>query len=249
MNKELELQRKDFFGLKIVNAEWPQWQEELKKILTGKKLQVVMTPNPEQIMLARKDGRFLECLRQADYLIPDGEGLVWAAKLRERLTGADSGQEILKIATEKKLKILLLGGRYQSDDKGQLRIKNGANENVIFYTQGYQNVEKPIQSEEKAVKLLIADIRPEVVLVAFGAPKQEKWLIEHRQFLQENGVRLGMAMGGTFDFLTGKIARAPKSWQKWHLEWLWRLGQEPQRITRQLVLPRYVWLVLTEQIK
>lgn len=242
------MQNKKFFGLNLVDEKWTAWQEDLAQLLDEKELKLVMTPNPEQIMLARRERRFLEYLRAADYLLPDGQGLVWAVKVQTRLTGADTVKEILKIAAEKKMKVLLIGGRYESET-GQLRVKNGDGETMIFYTQGYQNIKKIAQSEEKSLQLLISELKPEVVLVALGAPMQEKWLVEHKEMLQENGVRLAMSVGGSFDFLLGKLKRAPQSWQNCHLEWLWRLIQEPGRIKRQLVLPQFAWLVITGRLK
>jgi N-acetylglucosaminyldiphosphoundecaprenol N-acetyl-beta-D-mannosaminyltransferase len=200
-------------------------------------------------MLARREKRFLELLQQANVLLPDGHGLVWASGAQARLTGSDSVKEILKIATEKKLKVLLIGGNYQANEKGELIIVNGIEKSVIFYTKGYQNISKVDQNEEKEVKLLISEIKPDIVFLAFGAPKQEEWLVSHREFLKNNQVKLAMTVGGSFDFLLNKIKRAPVLWQKLCLEWLWRLIQEPKRLKRQLVLPQFAFLVITGQIK
>ena len=240
------LATKEFFGLQIVNENWLTWHAWLKILLSTQKnsLKVILTPNPEQVMLARSDKRFYQSLKNADVLLPDGVGLVWASGVRAQLTGSDSVVEILRLARAQKLKILLIGGHYQSDKNGQLM----ADQTLIYYTQGYQNINKPTQIETDAVKLLISGIKPDVVLVAFGAPAQEKWLQASRRFLQKNGVRLAMSVGGSFDFILGKIKRAPVSWRKLHLEWLWRLFQEPSRWHRQLALPRFVFLVWLKRI-
>lgn len=240
---------KRFFTLNLLNQSWAEWRLDLNIMLKQKELQLIMTPNPEQIMLARREKRFLELLQQADILLPDGQGLVWASGVKERLTGSDSVKEILKIAAVQKLKVLLIGGNYQANEKGELIIVNGTDESMIFYTKGYQNISKIDQNEEKGVKLLISTIKPDIVLLAFGAPKQEEWLINHRELLEESQTRLAMAVGGSFDFLLNKVKRAPKTWQKLHLEWLWRLIQEPKRLKRQLVLPQFVFLALTGQLK
>jgi N-acetylglucosaminyldiphosphoundecaprenol N-acetyl-beta-D-mannosaminyltransferase len=83
--------------------------------------------------------------------------------------------------------------------------------------------------------------------VGLGAPTQEKWIVAHRAFLEKNEVKLAMAVGGTFDFLTGKLRRAPKKWQKWRLEWFYRLVQEPARWRRQLALPCFALRVLFDK--
>lgn len=240
---------KHFFNLDLLDESWQEWQNEMTEVLSREKLTLIMTPNPEQIMLAQKDERFLKLLQQADILLPDGYGLVWASKVRERLTGSDSVKEILKIAQKKQLKILLIGGNYQANEKGELMIPNEMDQSAIFYTKGYVNISKIDQNEEKEVKLLISHIKPDIIFLAFGAPKQEQWLIDHKNFLQTEKVKLAMVVGGSFDFLLNKIKRAPLLWQKLRLEWLWRLIQEPKRIKRQLTLPQFAFLVMTNQIK
>ncbi len=243
------LKTKTFFGLKIVNESWQQWQEELKEMMRREQLTIIMTPNPEQIMRARRDEMFLANLQKADWLIPDGEGLIWAAKLKERLTGSDTVKEILSLVKEEKKKVLLIGGRYQADENNELKLRLQKQRVTINYASAYKNVRKKTNEEEKKLKETIEKLKPEVVLVAFGAPEQEKWLIEHKELLKQNGTHLAMVVGGSFDFLTGKLKRAPYSWQKARLEWLWRLLQEPQRAKRQLVLPQFAWLVLTKKIR
>ena len=239
---------KRFFNLDILNETWEEWRADLKDILNQEKLKLIMTPNPEQIMLARKEKRFLKLLQEADVLLPDGQGLVWASGAKTRLTGSDSVEEILKIAREKKLKALLIGGDYQTNKENQLVIP-GTKLNMIFYTKGYQNITKVDQNEEKEVKLLISTIKPDILFLAFGAPKQEEWLVNHRDLLTKNQVKLAMVVGGSFDFLLNKVKRAPLLWQKLHGEWLWRLIQEPKRLKRQLVLPQFAFLVVTGRIK
>lgn len=239
---------KRFFDLDILSESWKEWQTDLEDILNQEKLKLIMTPNPEQIMLARREKRFLKLLQEADVLLPDGQGLVWASGVKTRLTGSDSVKEILKIAREKKLKVLLIGGNYQANKGNQLIIP-GTKENMIFYTKGYQNITKVDQNEEKTVELLISTIKPDIVFLAFGAPKQEEWLVNHRDLLAKNQVKLAMVVGGSFDFLLNKVKRAPFLWQKLHGEWLWRLIQEPKRLKRQLVLPQFAFLVVTGRIK
>jgi exopolysaccharide biosynthesis WecB/TagA/CpsF family protein len=161
-------------------------------------------------------------------------------------------EQILGLIKKYRLKVLLIGGRYVSDISSMLdveidsEIKVGGKlrieENDIFYIEGYKNILLPTQSEIKAVQMVIAGLKPRVVLVALGAPVQEKWLVENRALMAKMGVRLGMAVGGSFDFLLGKVKRAPKKWQSGGWEWLWRLGQEPHRWRRQLALPKFVLL-------
>lgn len=242
----MKLERKKFWDLQVVNTDEKSWFLWLQMHLTRKKspTQIIMTPNPEQLVQARGDEKFHVALRQADILLPDGNGLVWAAKLKGRLTGADTVVELLKLAKRNHQRVLLIGGRYRSDEKGMLKVKIPGLQTEIYYTQGYQMVAEMSNSETKDIEALIREIKPTVVLVALGAPWQEKWLMMEKEILANNKVKVAMAVGGSFDFLFERVKRAPVKWQRWQLEWLWRLLHEPWRWRRQLRLPRFIILTL-----
>ncbi len=241
----MDVKTKVFWGLAIVDApreRFEAWLEDV--VLRGERLQIVMTPNPEQLMLARRDAQLASDLVAADVRIPDGAGLVWAGKFTARLTGADTCERLLAWVREGKIKIVLLGGHYESSDTGELIIA-GKQMSGVFYTEGYKRFVEATPNEEEQVRALIQKVKPDVVLVALGAPQQERWLIAHRDFLAGVGVRLAMAVGGSFDFITGKVKRAPAWMRQSRLEWLYRLWQEPWRWRRQLVLPGFIIRKLT----
>ncbi|MBQ6450275.1 WecB/TagA/CpsF family glycosyltransferase [bacterium] len=244
----MSIKTKAFWDLRLVDVSWQEWGELLHVLLARQSASttIIMTPNPEQIVLAARDEAFHDCLRAADYLLPDGQGLVWASGAAARLTGADTCLALLALAHKQNLKILLVGGRYQAPD-GRLRVVANGQTYDLAYAPGYQQARQPTDQEEQAIRALIAHLRPEIVLVALGAPTQEQWLIDHRELLRQSRVRLAMAVGGSFDFLTGRLRRAPTLWQKFHLEWLYRLWQEPHRWRRQLALPVFVYKKITGQ--
>ncbi len=99
----------------------------------------------------------------------------------------------------------------------------------------------PRADEEEAIVARIAAARPHVLFVAYGAPAQDLWIARTQPRLQ---IPLAMGVGGSLDFIAGVRQRAPASVQRLHLEWLFRLLQEPWRWRRQLALPRFVWAVL-----
>lgn len=241
-----DMKRKAFWDLPLVAVNESEWQAELMKLVgrPQKCTQIVYTPNPEQLVLASRDEEFHELLRQADYLIPDGVGLVWASGVPARLTGADSVEFLLRYAWKHHLRVLLIGGRYQAREN-KLILRLDGQEMAINYACGYEQAQMPTKDEENRVQNLIKKIKPTIVMVALGAPAQEKWLAEHRMLLSENEVSLAMAVGGSFDFLTGKLKRAPVWMRQWRLEWLYRLVQEPKRWRRQLALPVFVLKKLT----
>ena len=104
--------------------------------------------------------------------------------------------------------------------------------NIVGVHDGYLN-----QETEKEVIDEINKLKPNVLFVAMGAPKQEKWIFNHKDELK---VDVATGQGGTFDYEAGRIKRAPKAIQKLGIEWMWRLAIEPKRIIRMSVLPIYV---------
>jgi len=115
-----------------------------------------------------------------------------------------------------------------------------------YWHEGYQDVSVPTAEEEQLLKKAITKLQPDIVFVAFGAPYQEAWLIQHRRVLEQAGTKIGMVVGGSFDVLLGRIKRAPQLIQKIGLEWLFRLIQQPHRFKRQLKLLEYIRLVFIE---
>lgn len=218
------------------------------QLVAGKKLQLVFTPNAEQIVLASKDPDFLQTLSQADYLLPDGMGLVWALNHFSRkgwlsnqhfvrLAGVEVAEALIKKARLAGWRVLVIGGR----DYCQYSDFWTAN---IQWQAGYQSVKNPNSKEEQQLRLAIKNFHPDLVLVALGAPYQEKWLIEHQPLLEQSGVKLAMVVGGAMDIILGKLKRAPVLMSQLGLEWLFRLMQEPHRWRRQLSLLEFVWWVV-----
>jgi len=219
----------------------------------GKKTKVVVTPNPEQVVFSRGNKRFLSIIQHVDIVLPDGVGVVWASKIlavfgksksiSKRIAGVDVVIKLLEIAAHQKLKVLVIGGwDYQNID-------DHFSKNNIKWLRGYQNVRQPQSDEEKRVREIIEEYRPDVVFVAFGAPHQEFWIDEHLKLLNSAGVGVVMAVGGSFDYLLGKVRRAPKWLQLLGLEWLFRLVVEPWRWRRQFRLLQFISLTFQELFK
>lgn len=212
----------------------------------GRELSVVFTPNPEQVELAQRSPEFAQLLRAADVLLPDGEGLVWAARRQgvalARVTGREVVQQWLDQPIKDLPRTLLLGGQGSAaEDLARLVDPTGYR---VRGLAGYKRVTKPTDSEQAAVEAMILRWKPQVVLVGFGAPSQEAWIIEHKEMLQLSGVRVAMAVGGTFDVLSGQLSAPPDWIVGLKGEWLFRLWQQPSRWRRQVWLVRFVWRVL-----
>lgn len=214
------------------------------------KLAYIFTPNPEQVMEAQTNMQFKQDLQAADWLLPDGSGLLWAARwlqpsqpLAERIPGVEVVEKLLSLATAQHYRVLVLGGQAPAAYQ-QLFSRLREQGLQIEWLPGYQQVTQPQSAEEQAILHTLEKLRPQLVFVAFGAPHQERWCISHRNELEKAGVKLAMVVGGSFDFIAGVIPRAPVAWQKLHLEWLYRLWQEPWRWRRQLKLVQFVALTI-----
>lgn len=328
----------------------------------GEGLEVVFTPNPEQVVMANEDDRFCDILSKSSINIPDGVGLVWASRwksgekgkwffenwlfgkrsngdgkslknmenrgqvdvgrqgdnrsqplnprgmyrdvranpnfyLRERIAGVELAEELVEFCVENGLKAMLVGGEkgvaraasaeiqksnlppllklpttfklrgtgrragknqkrnskfttFGKDEDRESRVTSHESRTMQgdFWIKGIQGLENVASATNKEKKKLLEEIekfRPALVLVGFGAPKQEEWVVENRVFLEKVGVRVVMVVGGALDVWAGKVKRAPRVVRFLGLEWLWRLVQEPWRWRRQLRLLKFVRLVIS----
>ncbi len=247
----------NLFGFRILAVQKTEFFSYLDELIEKNQhcqTQLIMTPNSEQVVLARHDRAFAANLQKADWLLPDGSGLVWAAsilkffgKLERRIIERIAGVEVVEYLLQKNLKTLIIGGRdylgsyqgeFYEDQKSLKVIKPN-----LFWTEAYQEKTDVLPIEEAALVKIISKLKPELVFVALGAPDQERWLIEHRALLEQNQVKIAMAVGGSFDFIFAKVQRAPRFWQQLGMEWLWRLIKQPWRGKRQLKLLEYIYLV------
>lgn len=213
----------------------------------SRKLSYIVTPNPEQIVLANTSLEFNQALNQADLYLPDGAGLViarqWlhflgkATSVQERITGVGVVMHLLALAAAQNYRVVVVGGRgYESYLQ--------AHPTAFKWIEGYRTAAQPTAAEEQAVGAQLRALKPDIVLVALGAPWQEQWVVSHHALLTQLNVKVVMVVGGAIDFVTGKVRRAPRGWQHLGLEWLYRLIQEPWRWKRQLSLLKFVGLVI-----
>ncbi len=197
---------------------------------------LVVTLNPEMVMRARRDPRFRALLHHAALLVPDGIGIVRALRRRgypraERVTGADLLATYLPRAAAAGHRIAFCGAAPGVAAEAARRLQ--------ARHPGLRIVAADPGAPDAALAARLHEARPQLVLAAFGAGAQEVFLARH---LADIGAAAGMGVGGTFDYLSGRLPRAPAPVQRAGLEWAWRLAREPRRVRRQLVLPAY-WLL------
>lgn len=197
----------------------------------------VVSVNPEIILLARSDKEYESILKSADLALNDGVGVSFAAKvfgkrLPGRVAGADLVEKVCREIAKKPVTVGFLGGKGNVAIKTSERLK----EKYPGLKVSYALEEWPKSSNS---------LKSDILFVAFGSPKQEKWIYEHLDTLN---AKIVMGVGGTFDFISGKVKRAPVWMRNLGLEWLFRLIMQPSRIKRQLKLPHFLVLVILEKI-
>ncbi len=204
----------------------------------------IATANPEFVMAAQRDPGFRRVLAAADLCVADGVGLLWAARrlgatLPERVTGSDLTPLLAQEASRRGWRLYLLGAAPGvAEQTARLLEAQNPGLRIAGVYAG-----SPAEAEASAIVQRVAAARPDVLLVAYGAPAQDLWIARHGAAL---GVPVMMGVGGAFDHLVGVQRRAPAWVQRVHLEWLFRLVTQPWRWRRQLALPRFVWAVLRQ---
>ncbi|KKT46121.1 MAG: Glycosyl transferase, WecB/TagA/CpsF family [Parcubacteria group bacterium GW2011_GWC2_44_17] len=201
----------------------------------------VVTPNPEICLLAEKNEEYRRHILGLAFLaLPDGFGLKIAAwilgtRLKNRVTGVDFIYGLMERASQKGWRVFLFGGEGVALRCAQILMGRYRGLKVVGTLDGeitnYKlQITNKIQISNDQIVETINQARPDILLVALGAPKQEKWIAENLPRLPS--VKLAIGVGGTFDFIAGRIKRAPKILRSKGLEWFWRLVIQPWRLHR-----------------
>ncbi len=216
----------------------------------------IATVNPEFVMKAEKDKQFGQILQSRTYLNTiDGIGLVWGlevkkgrgpvvagldvlrGKYKDRVVAGSSLMESLcREASNKKWKVFFLGGWQDRAERTRLYFEKKYKGLVAESCPGEPEISNQTVIEK------INKFSPDILLVAYGMGKQEKWIEANLEKLK---VGVLMGVGRSFDYYSGAIKRAPQWVRNMGLEWLYSLVKEPKRLRRQLALPKFVWRVLT----
>ena len=216
--------------------------EKILERVSQSKKTFVVTANAEIIMMGQSDDEYMEILNNAALVLPDGAGTVWAGRklgyeVPERVAGYDLFLNLMTEAAQKKLKVFFFGSAPGVAEEAKQKCEilyPGVS--IVGCRDGYFKDEDNLAIVEE-----INNSGADLLFVALGAPKQEKWLAKFQDILKPS---LLMGIGGSFDVVAGKMERAPKWMQDASLEWLFRLYKQPSRLGRMLVLPKFVIKVL-----
>lgn len=236
-------------NVRVDNLSFSETMHKIADFLAEEKLHQIATVNPEFIVAAQKDKEFKEVLNSADLNVPDGFGLKLAAivtrqQIGERITGVDLTWELAKIAEEKGYSIYFLGAKEGVAVVAVQKMKILYPELKIAGTSSKNPDDSDVLDD-------IKNANPDILLVAYGAPKQDKFInrIKNEESRIKN-LKIAMGVGGTFDYIAGVLPRAPKWMRSLGLEWLYRLIRQPSRIGRiYTALIKFPLLVLFKRSK
>lgn len=232
-----------------------------KKALEKEKKTFVVTINPEIAMLALKDKEYEKVLKSADLALADGIGILIAGKIfgkafKGRVHGVDLVEKLSEAVSKQPITVGFLGGKQNVAERtAECLREKYPGLRVAFATSEVSEVpgvSKVSKGKSKAPSdtpdtfdTSFTSIACDILFVAFGSPKQEKWIYQN---LPKINVRVAIGVGGAFDFISGRVRRAPQWVRGLGFEWLFRLLIQPWRAKRQTALARFVLLVLKEKL-
>lgn len=225
-------------GVKIDNISKKEIFAKIESFLLQDGINQVVTINPEIILKAKEDDVLFNILNKADLSLVDGVGLRFAAwrfgkHLRNRMTGIDLMWKILDLANKKKLSILLVANReglttWEETREAILRTYPELEISGMNIDPLAGHFDRSVEISNMHTKKI--DINADILFCNFGAPYQEKFIASLNRW--NTWTRLAVGVGGSFEFITGKIKRAPRFMRFLGFEWVWRFGKQPARIKR-----------------
>lgn len=212
------------------------FEELLQQFTEG----VLVTPNVDHLIKLQKDREFYECYQKAEFAVCDSRILFLLSKilfpgnsLKAQITGSDFFPAFCDYHSRgsEPVKVFLLGGTEQSVQQAMAKINQRTDSNIVV---GAYSPPFGFEKSHEETQKIIASIRTSganTLAVGVGAPKQEKWIFHHRDKMPE--ITRFLAIGATIEFESGNLSRAPKWMTRLGLEWLYRLAQEPKRLTKR----------------
>lgn len=235
------------YGVPVSKMGMDQTVAYLAKAIEQRQPHQIITANPIMVMSALDDPAYMSMMQQAELIVPDGTGVVWAANyvgepVAERVPGYDLLNELMKTGESKGWKVYLLGASNEVIQAAADKLRmNYPGIKLVGVRDGYFT-----DAQDAEVIQSIVDAAPDLLFVGRAAANQEPWIGKYKGQL---GVPVMMGVGGSFDVLSGKLKRAPVVFQKLRLEWFYRLLQEPWRYKRMLLLPKFAMKVMRDKEK
>lgn len=233
-------------GVDIDNVTMDEAVKKAKTSIEENKKLFIVTANPELLLTCEKNNVICRTIANADLIVADGVGVLIGSKLRgknfkQRVAGIDLMENLLKYANEEGKSVYLLGSKDGIAKKAAENIlKKYHNLKIAGTHHGYyKGIHTGSKGNEEEMQVIkeINEVRPDMLFVAFGGPKQEIFI---DTYMKDIDAKIFVGVGGSFDVYSGLLKRAPIVYQKAGLEWLYRLIQEPKRIGRMSKLPKFI---------
>jgi len=230
------MEKTSILDIKLDNLTTDQVIEKIREFLNSDKQHYIVLPYSEFIVRAQKDEEFKRILNESDLSICESKGLLIVARflgqnLQENIYGVDLIRRISDSVQCSNNNIFLLGGTDNVLEETKRKLKG----NIVGTENGYQDLGVVINTINK--------VKPNILFVGLGSPMQEKWIYYNLDKMPS--VKVAIGVGGAFDFISGKIKRAPKFLQKNGLEWLWRFILQPKRVNRIYnATIKFSWFIL-----
>jgi N-acetylglucosaminyldiphosphoundecaprenol N-acetyl-beta-D-mannosaminyltransferase len=232
-------------GLPVHRLTMPAALDLLDGFVRARTPHHIVTADASMLVMAQDDPELHDIILRADLVTPDSTGVLWAAKradkpIAERVSGVVLVEKLCALSAERDYRLFFLGAAPGVAEQAAKRMSEkypGCQ--VVGTRDGFFAPE-----EEGQIVQNIRDSHADIVCVAMGIPKQEKWIARHRH---ELGASVLIGVGGTLDVLSGTVKRAPVVFQKLHLEWLWRVVSNPKKISKVMLLPQFVKIILREK--
>jgi N-acetylglucosaminyldiphosphoundecaprenol N-acetyl-beta-D-mannosaminyltransferase len=234
----------EIVGVEIDNVTMDEAAGILEEALDMESCSMVFTPNSEILLDAVKDREFEAVLKNGQLVVPDGIGVVIASRfygtpLKERVAGYDLTMRLMETANVRGSSVYLLGGKEGVAEEAAVRLSEKyGNLRIAGTRNGYFGSE-----EEEKIITEINSSNADILLVALGAPKQEKFINKYRDSLK---AKIAIGVGGSLDVIAGRTTRAPEFYQKAGLEWFYRLMKQPSRFMRIMRLPKFIALAFVD---
>ncbi|MBQ4004574.1 MAG: WecB/TagA/CpsF family glycosyltransferase [Firmicutes bacterium] len=226
-------------GVRVDKITKAQALEEFQKLLEGDRCELIVTPNAEIVEKASKTSELRRIINdEAAIVTPDGVGLIYASKLKgdpiqEKVAGIDFAHSAIELCAKLGRSVYLLGSKPGVAEAAAANLeKEIPGLKIAGFRDGYFR-----EDEEPSVVAEINASGADFLCVALGSPKQEYFVIKHRDALK---VKAAAGLGGSLDIWSGQLNRAPKFYIDHGLEWLYRMIQEPKRLKRLPALPVFL---------
>lgn len=232
------MEKQPLLNTYVNNIDMDEAMMTIENMIAKKNKSYIVAVNVDVIMKIENDVYLKKTVDEADLVLVDGQPLVWVAKwyktpIKAKISGSDLVPRLCEISAKKGYKIFIIGGKNGIAEQAKRNLEEKHNRIKIVGTYappfGFEKDKKEIDRINKMISLA----HPDILIVCFGCPKQEKWIYEN---YKKYDAIVSVCAGATVDFLAGNIERAPE-WMSVHgLEWFYRFTREPKRLFKRYFL-------------